>query len=59
MVLSVDPSEDWLSMTNRASGVRLECSEGPLVAVGTLDSRLFEKPRTWNAWARRMFGIAE
>lgn len=59
MLFCVDPSEDWTSLSGRASGVRLETSEGPLIANGTLDSRRHERPRTWNEWTRRLFGLAD
>lgn len=58
MLFTVDPSDgDWSGMTDRASGVRLENADGPLIAHGTLDPKNYEKPANWSEFIRQKFGM--
>jgi len=58
MLFTVDPEDgDWSGMTERAAGVRLESAHGVLIAHGTLDPKNYEKPKNFNEFIRKNFGM--
>ena len=58
MLFTVDPQYgDWSGMTERAAGVRLEGAHGVLIAQGTLDPKNYEKPKNFNEFVRKNFGM--
>lgn len=44
-------------LTQRIRGVRLESSEGPLLAYGSLDPKTLEKPATFSDWMKKSIGM--
>ncbi|MEL6569394.1 MAG: hypothetical protein AAFQ22_13325 [Pseudomonadota bacterium] len=58
VMLIVDPRDlDWSGMGDKIAGVRLETSNGPLVAFGTLDPKSLEKPGTFSDWMKKQMGM--
>ncbi len=57
-MLLIDPSTNaWNWNQDQISGVRLEMSDGPLVAYGTLDPQTLEKPSTFSDWMKKNIGM--
>jgi len=52
----IDPREDDWSL-DRVGGVRLETRDGPLLAYGTLDPKMLEKPSTFSDWMKKQMGM--
>ena len=62
-MLVVDPTADaletsyWLEGASVPSGVRIETSEGVLLAHGSLDERAYDRPADFSEWIRKNMGM--
>jgi len=60
LMLIIDPKSgnyNWSDGSQTVRGVRLENSDGPLVAFGSLDPRNYEKPATFSEWMKKTMGM--
>lgn len=57
VMLIVDPRADWTTGHQTISGLRLEAVDGPLIAYGSLDPKMLEKPSTFGEWMKKSMGM--
>lgn len=59
VMLIVDPRWDnnWSASHWNISGLRVEATDGPLLAYGSLDPKSLEKPTTFSDWIKKSMGM--
>lgn len=63
MMFVIDPEADmsgtsyWLDWSSVPRGIRLETSDGLLLAHGSLDERAYDRPADFSDWLRKTMGM--
>jgi len=59
IMMIVDPRWDgsWFAQHYNISGLRLETTDGPLLAYGSLDPKSLEKPTNFTEWIKKNIGM--
>lgn len=56
-VASMSDSSYWIDWASVPRGVRLEASDGLLLAHGSLDERAYDRPADFSDWLRKTMGM--